>query len=258
MSHAVSAMSLRILKFIKLAVMPAYWPDLRLGVAATVEHGAAFRKDVFATVIDVGANKGQFAVFAVHRWPYARLICFEPLPGPRATLARATRGLADIHGCALGSGAGEATMHVASREDSSSLLPLGARQKAIFGMQESGVLQVPVRRLDACLPGPLRRPVLLKIDVQGYELEVLKGANDLLAAIDVIFVEASCVELYEGQALDRDVLQLLTSKGFYLAGRFNNQRYQGALVQADLLFRRPGADSARASLTARSGKAGSE
>ena len=68
-----------------------------------------------------------------------------------------------------------------ARTDSSSLLALGARQKAIFGMEESGALQVPIKRLDTCLSTPLPRPALLQIDVQGFELEVLKGATGLLA-----------------------------------------------------------------------------
>ena len=101
--------------------------------------------DTFATVIDVGANKGQFAAYARTRWPNARLICFEPLPGPRAKLARVTRGHAEFHDCALGSAPGQGQMHLASRTDSSSLLALGASQKAIYGMEESGALQVPIK-----------------------------------------------------------------------------------------------------------------
>jgi FkbM family methyltransferase len=118
--------------------------------------------------------------------PAARLVCFEPLPGPRAKLLRVTRGQAEIHDCALGAAPGEGRMHLATRTDSSSLLALGARQKATYGMEESGELRVPIKRLDACLPTPLPRPVLLKIDVQGFELEVLKGATGLLPQIDAV------------------------------------------------------------------------
>ena len=229
--------SQKIFKTLMLLSRAYYWPALSRGVAATVEHSAALGGDQFATVIDVGANKGQFAVFAANRWPHARLVCFEPLSGPRAKLVRVTRGRAEIHDCALGFSAGEGEMRLASRVDSSSLLPLGARQKAIFGMKETGVLRVPVRRLDTCLSPPLRRPALLKIDVQGFELEVLKGACGLLHDIDAVYVEASDVELYEGQALADEVLQLLASSGFQLAGRFNTQLHKGQPIQGDLLFR---------------------
>ena len=150
-------MSPRLKKNAKLLQTLACWPALLHGGAATLEHDAALGRDTFATVIDLGANKGQFAVYARTRWPNARLICFEPLPGPHAKLVRVTRGQAEIQECALGSVPGEGQMHLASRSDSSSLLALGARQKAIFGMAESGALQVPIKRLDACLSTPLPR-----------------------------------------------------------------------------------------------------
>ena len=129
-------------------------------------------------------------------------------------------------------------MHLASRTDSSSLLALGARQKAIFGMEESGELWVPIKRLDACVSTPLPRPILLKIDVQGFELEVLKGATGLLPNLDAVYVEASYVELYEGQALHEEIERYLTDAGFILDGRYNTHLHQDEPVQADLLFRR--------------------
>jgi FkbM family methyltransferase len=231
-------MSPRLRKYVKLLMTPASWPALGYGVAATLEHDIALGRDTFATVIDVGANKGQFAVYARIRWPKARLICFEPLPEPRARLMRVTRGQDEIHDCALGAAPGEGHMHLATRPDSSSLLPLGSRQKAIYGMEESGSLRVPIKRLDASLTTPLRRPALLKIDVQGFELEVLKGATDLLPQVDAVYVEASYVELYEGQALNEEIERFLTAAGFILDGRFNTHVHHGEPVQADLLFRR--------------------
>jgi FkbM family methyltransferase len=232
-------MSPRLRKFAALLRSPACWPALLQGVAATLDHDIALGRDSFATVIDAGANKGQFAVYARTRWPKARLICFEPLPGPRATLARVTRGQARIHACALGSAPGEGRMHLATRTDSSSLLALGARQKAILGMEECGELRVPIKRLDACLTTPLPRPVLLKIDVQGFELEVLKGSTGLFPQIDVIYVEASYVEFYEGQALHEEIERFLSDAGFILDGPFNTHLHQGEPVQAEFLFRRP-------------------
>jgi FkbM family methyltransferase len=236
-------MSPRLHKYIKLLQTPACWPALQHGVAATLEHDTALRSHSFATVIDVGANKGQFAVYAHTRWPKAHLICFEPLPKPRAKLERVTGGQAKIFSCALGAEPGEGRMHLATRTDSSSLLALGARQKSIFGMETSGELQVPIKRLDACVSTPTLRPTLLKIDVQGFELEVLKGATDLLPHVDAVYVEVSYIELYEGQALHEDIERFLTEAGFSMQGRYNAYLHQGEPVQADLLFHRPPIDA---------------
>ena len=229
----------RFQKLMKLLGRPAYWPALARGVAAGVEHEAAFVCREYASVIDVGANKGQFATFARARWPAAKIVCFEPLPSPRAKLESVTTGSVEIHAIALGEVEGEAEMHVASREDSSSLQPLGDAQKQLFDMDEIGQLTVPVRRLDAVIDAAaLPRPTLLKIDVQGFEYETLKGAAGLLGVIDAVYVEASFVELYTGQKLAINVAELLTDGGFTQTGQFNVYREGGRDVQADLLFLR--------------------
>ncbi len=230
-------------KIASILAAPAYWRALAHGVAPTTEHGPALVGREFGTVIDVGANKGQFAVFARRRWPNARLLCFEPLPGPRARLTRLMDGAAEVLDCALGETEGEAIMHVAERQDSSSLLPIGRRQKAIFRTEEAATQPVPVRRLDAVLAGrALDAPVLLKIDVQGFERQVLAGAEGVLDRIDAIYVEASYVELYEGQALADDVLAFLAGHGFALDGRHNAAiGPDGKCVQADFLLTRAAA-----------------
>jgi FkbM family methyltransferase len=227
-------------KLLSIAVEPRAWAPLRHGVAATMDHRVALDRFRFNSVIDVGANKGQFAAFAMATWPEAKLYCFEPLPGPRAKLTAVTAGKARVFDCALGVEEGHAEMHIASRDDSSSLLPLGDRQKSLYNMTENGALRVPVHRLDACLPAAtLARPALLKIDVQGFELQVLNGGTELLGAIDVVYAELSLVELYKGQALANEVIAVLEARGFVLAGVYNQALGEGGeAVQADFLFTR--------------------
>jgi len=229
----------RIGRALHALAVPAYWPSLARGVVPGFEHGPAFASRKFSSVLDVGANKGQFAMFARRRWPVARLICFEPLPGPRRKLSRLLGNRAELHAIALGDEDGEAEMHLASREDSSSLLALGDAQKRLFSMNEERVLTVPVCRLDDIVrPGDLVRPTLLKIDVQGFEFEVLKGAVGLLDAVDEVYVECSFVELYVGQRLAADVAEFLQGFGLFEAGRFNICREGDTAVQADFLFTR--------------------
>ena len=80
---------------------------------------------------------------------------------------------------------------------------------------------------------------LLKIDVQGLELEVLRGAPRILAQVDEALIEGSFIELYEGQALADDVIALMREAGLRLAGTYGKTTdADGRDVQADFYFRR--------------------
>jgi len=227
-------------KALRSALRPGWWPALARGVVPTIEHGPALAGIEPRAVIDVGANKGQFSSFAAARWPAAEIHAFEPLPGPAAKYRAVLGSRARLHDCALGSAAGVVEMHVASRADSSSLLALGDEQKAIFGMDEVGTLAVAVRRLDEIFaPGTLPAPALLKIDVQGFEYEVIEGIGALADAIEWVFVETSFVELYRGQRLHEEVADLLSRLGYDLAIEHNpTHDERGRKVQADVLFAR--------------------
>jgi hypothetical protein len=99
--------------------------------------------------------------------------------------------------------------------------------------------EVQLKRLDECVDvNSLPRPILLKVDVQGGELGVFQGC-DQLAEIDFIYVELSFVELYEGQPLFDDVSAYLISRGFVLVGVFNQvSTTEFGPTQVDALFRR--------------------
>ena len=78
---------------------------------------------------------------------------------------------------------------------------------------------------------------LLKIDVQGFEMEVLKGCNSMLDYFSWVYVECSFIELYEGQALANEVIDYLHTHGFKLAGIYNmSYDRSGIAIQADFLF----------------------
>jgi FkbM family methyltransferase len=231
----------RVRKFIRLAPRPTYWRPLKHRVAAAIEHESVPFAHSFRTIIDVGAHYGQFALFANHRYPRARLHCVEPLPealrkleavGPRAAL---------LHPFAAAAVSGSREFHVSRCTDSSSLLPISDRYTTAFpGTEQERMAVVECRRLDELLaPDDLARPCLLKIDVQGSELEVLEGARGILECIDEVFVECSFVEFYRGQSLIDDVVSYLRAREFRLAGIFSVVRdAAGRCLQADLLFSR--------------------
>lgn len=236
----------RARKLVRLVSVGAYRRALLRGVPAATEHERTPLPNDLRTVFDVGANRGQFALVASRRWPDARLVCFEPLPEPCRTLASALRD--HRHICvvdaALTTQAGTVEMHISRAEDSSSLLPITERQLAAFpGTEEVGVREVRAARLDEEVrPGTFERPALLKIDVQGSELAVLRGATGVLPELDCILVECSFLELYGGQPLTDDVIRFLHEQGFALVAiTAPTTDTHGALLQADLVFEaRPG------------------
>jgi FkbM family methyltransferase len=229
---------------------------LRHRVAMTVEHRPALAGLAPASVLDIGANKGQFTLLARALFPQAPVVAFEPLPGPAARFRRlfASDPLVRLVEAAVGPAEETRLMHLSARQDSSSLLPIGPRQVQIFpDTAESGRLAVSVAPLAALLPGllpgPLPAPALLKLDVQGFELAALEGCAGRLAEVGWVYVECSYQELYEGQALAAEVEAWLAARGFLLEGRHNLvSDGSGAPIQADLLFARrdSGAVSGRA------------
>jgi len=213
-------------------------------VAAGVEHAVVLRQlDRCCAVVDIGANRGQFALAARHVFPDARIDSFEPLPGPAATFRRVFAGDAQVvlHAYAIADQAGTTHMHVSARDDSSSLLPIGSEQTRIFpGTAEVALAQIEMRRLDDVLQrADIAAPALLKIDVQGYELQALRGCETLLDAFAWVYCECSFVALYEGQALADEVIAWLRERGFGLLGAYNMAfDHAGRAVQADFLFGR--------------------
>ena len=82
--------------------------------------------------------------------------------------------------------------------------------------------------------------VLLKIDVQGYEVEVLQGGRRLLKHVDYVLVEVSYAHLYKHQATFEDVYSLLRQSGFSYTGNWGqlSSPVDGAILQGDALFAR--------------------
>ena len=212
-------------------------------VLAGAEHRTVLARDL-ATVVDIGANRGQFAL-AVRTWaPRARVISFEPLPGASSVFRKVFAGddQVTLHETAIGSRVEQRTMHLSRRDDSSSLLPISSVQTTTFpGTAEIATFDVPVGPLSEFVRvDELRHPSMLKLDVQGFEYEALLGCQSLLAHFEWIYCECSFLELYAGQRLASDVIALLSTEGFSLGG-IQNPIYSntGRCIQADFLFSRP-------------------
>lgn len=182
-----------------------------------------FRGHEFRFVLDVGANTGQYGQL-VRRCGYrGAIVSFEPLTAAYGKLVACAAS--DPHWtvadrCALGAERQRTSINIAGNSASSSLLDMSARHSdAAPHSAIVGIEQIDVVRLDDCIERYVGGAVggLLKIDTQGYELEVLRGAQrSLTDRIEVVQVELSLVQLYDGQPLLLDTCNLLKQYGFTL------------------------------------------
>ncbi|MER9681910.1 FkbM family methyltransferase [Mesorhizobium sp. M0184] len=202
------------------------------------------------TVLDVGANRGQFAQQLFKNGFEGRIISFEPLPDEHALLLEAAAAFGDRWSVAprlaVGDKAGRASFYVTQGSASSSLLePLGGFVESAPQVKVDRQIEVETQRLDALWPnlGLTDRKVFLKIDVQGSEALVLEGARAVLPHVEGILVELSLVDLYAGQSSGIVVQQRMAEQGFGLwdiwIGFRNPQTCR--LNQIDALFFRDAA-----------------
>jgi FkbM family methyltransferase len=198
------------------------------------------------TVIDVGANIGGYGAELRENGYTGRIISFEPTARAYERLAARASGDSkwSVRKTAIGELNGEVTINVAANQaESSSLLPmLKAHEKAAPDALYVSKEQVPLMTLDSALGGVLLpgEKVLLKIDTQGYERFVLKGAADVLPQIDLIECELSLTPLYGGQLLYQEMLDLLKGLGFepvQFVPAFTDP-HTGHNMQVDAIFSR--------------------
>ncbi|UJL31497.1 FkbM family methyltransferase [Mycolicibacterium vanbaalenii] len=210
-------------------------------VAASTEHLQAIAASQANSLIDAGANKGQFSLAFRSIRPNAPIVAFEPLPSASATYERvfAHDPYTRLLPYALSDREEQAQFYVTDRTDSSSLLKPGTRQERAFGVRPASRIVVPVKRLEDCINlTDLARPIMLKVDVQGGELRLFEGF-DSLEQVDFVYAELSFCELYEGQPLFEEVAEYLASRGFTIAGAYNQvTTSEYGPTQVDILFKR--------------------
>lgn len=217
------------------------WAFLRFGVLAGAEHHQVLNHRL-KTIVDIGANKGQFSL-ACECWsPNAKVFAFEPLRSPAKTFKKLFNSSQNIqlHEVAIGPEARNCLMHISAREDSSSLLPIGENQVAKFsGTQEISQSEIQMTPLSLHISSvDITAPAMLKLDVQGFEMQALNGCKNLLHHFDFVYCECSFIELYVGQKLAHDVIDWLRHESFILDGVFNiSYDIDGIAIQGDFLFK---------------------
>lgn len=242
-------MAVALAKNPRHAAAPFSWPVLSV-TSFKMVFGLTRQGILPGTVLDVGANTGQFAVACAKLFPNVWVCSFEPVPECFEELRENISSLGNVvaYPLALGESEGELSFHVNVYSHSSSALPLAEAHKEVFPeAQETRTTTVKVSTLDRVFVGAeLPRPVLLKLDVQGYEAQVIRGGAETLKRVDYVVLEASFKPMYEGELLFMDIVRLMEEHGF----RFERPvgwleaPGSGEVLQMDALFARKDEDCA--------------
>lgn len=200
-------------------------------------------------VIDAGANSGQFAHLCRNVGYRGQIISFEPSATAHANLLRsaATDPLWTVADrMALGASTGEVEINISANSFSSSILPMLDSHLSVA--PESGYThreKVPLRRLDDVLKTiAANRRIFLKLDVQGFESQVLQGATRILPHTLAVQLEMSLLPLYEDEVLMPEMCAVMHAKGFELWDLETAFRDSttGRLLQVDGVFTRQATD----------------
>jgi FkbM family methyltransferase len=190
----------------------------------SVDNSAAVRRQRLLAslnidvVLDVGANVGVYGR-QLRRYGFTgRIVSLEPLSQAYARLAATAHGDAawSTQQVALGDEDGTAEINVNASDPWSSLLPADPNAGEPERLERVGTETVRTARVDS-MPDILGDHTWVKLDVQGFELHVLRGAEASLSKVVAIETEISLEPFYEGQPTARQMIDALDDHGFALA-----------------------------------------
>ena len=205
-----------------------YWP--RRSLEQVLENARVAGLEA-ASVIDVGVAQGTPGLYDV--WPFARLLLVDPIAEYEGVMRDVSAGRGTYAVAAAGAQAGEAEMYVHRVFALSSLVgdpdePLG---------RTTPTRTVDVVTIDAEAEG-LPAPIVLKLDVQGAEIDALRGAIETLKRTELAILEVSTIEIVPGQPVMHEVVGFMAEHGFAVYDIFGGhlRPLDGALATLDLAF----------------------
>jgi FkbM family methyltransferase len=214
------------------------------GIAETYEklNTLWFKSLEIDTVLDIGANTGQFTKTILTLLPNSRIYSFEPLPDCFKELQQFTNGYSNITAFNIGVGAISGSLSFEENEfsPSSSFLKMADTHKQAYAYtKNTKTVEVKIDRLDDLSKDfNLGSSLLIKIDVQGYEDKVLQGGMNTIQQAKIIIIETSFVHLYESQPLFNDIYSVFRDWGFNYFGMIDqaSDPKTGQILQGDAIF----------------------
>ena len=202
-----------------------------------------YRQFGIRTVIDVGANEGQYIAKIIQQGFGGKVYSFEPIPSVFEKLKKNSASYPNWTAINLGIGSKEEELliNVSENFESSSILNVGENSvHANPATKTTHQEKIKVITLDSFLAGGVvpDKPMLLKLDVQGFEMEALQGALGSLQDFSVLQVELSFIPVYQGAPSYHDVTTFLEGRGFEiftLLPAFIDDK-TGRMLQADGVF----------------------
>ena len=211
--------------------------------AENVNHqfGSWLGKLDIKTIIDIGANEGQFIKSITGLLPGRKIIAFEPIKICYDKMIVNTKQLnIKAFNCGLSDHNGSTEIHVSKNYVSSSILPMEELHKNLYPESKYINTQtIELKKLDDAVSGiNLSKNILLKIDVQGYENKVIAGGASTIKEVAVVVIEFSYEPIYEGQWLFDETYKYFTSNGFKLVGITDQAKSDktGIPIYADAVF----------------------
>lgn len=202
------------------------------------------QEENFKSIVDIGANVGQFGKKIRLFYPEAKLYSFEPIPFVFEELEKNFKGDNNFKGfnVGLGDSNGTTKFYLNDFSDSSSMLKIGDLHKKNYPFtKHEQEINVEVRTLDNCLKQEnLQKPYLVKLDVQGFEKQVIEGGLDIIRDAEMIISETSYKVLYENQVLFSVIYDMITELGFEYIGNLDqmNSTINGEPLQGDAIFKK--------------------
>lgn len=206
-------------------------------VCPLFELKSAIKKvGLIENLIDIGSNKGQFCLIARILNPNCKIFSFEPQKEFLKIQKKIIKKNIYFYSFCLGEKKQYKNLFITKRSDSSSLLEPHILKNDIYSVKQK--IKVKIEKLDNILKKKKLQNTLMKIDVQGYEYQVLKGASKILDKINYIIIELSSNKIYKKQILKKKILKFLSKKNFFVIKIYNKSYVKKNIYQYDYLLKR--------------------